>query len=81
MQIDLSSLGTNNLPFTPYYQPHVYNMITLIICSKNTDYVTSLCASLFDVMYKCMMWQSYPCTGLHKPLGFQEVEVPRISKQ
>jgi hypothetical protein len=36
---------------------------------------------LFDVMYKCMMWESYPCTCLDIPLGFQEVEFPRVSIQ
>ena len=25
-------------------------------------------------------WQSNPCTGLDRPWGFQEVEIPRISK-
>ena len=36
---------------------------------------------LFDVMYKCMMWESYPCTCLDIPLGLQEAEVSRVSIQ
>jgi hypothetical protein len=30
-------------------------------------------------MQKYYYFKSYPITGLHKPLGLQEVEAPRVS--
>ena len=43
----------------------------------NVDSVATAC----KIQTKVKKVKSFPATGLDRPLGFQEVEIPRISRQ
>jgi hypothetical protein len=59
-----------------------FTVKSFFVYNKGSNSVLSICVATFRWGQQCRQKkQSDPITGLDRPLAFQEVEAPRISRQ